>query len=124
VEDDPVVLEIAFDAVRSFGFEVLAAPNAAAALTILRRAQTVDVLFTDIVMPPGMNGVELAFDACRLRLALRVLLASGYPRAALRDSLQDSMDFIAMPYTLSTLNERLEALSRGPPDLVHSTNFA
>jgi CheY-like chemotaxis protein len=124
VEDDPDVLEIALESVRSFGFEVLAAPNAAAALTILRRAETVDLLFTDIVMPPGMNGVELAFDACRLRPTLRVLLASGYPREALRDSLQDSMDFIAKPYTLSTLNERLGALSREPPDLVDSTNFA
>jgi PAS domain S-box-containing protein len=121
VEDDPDVLEIALEAVQSFGFEVLAAENAAAALAILRREQTVDVLFTDIVMPPGMNGVELAYDACRLRPALRVLLASGYPREAFRDNRQDGMAFIAKPYTLSTLSERLAALGSGAPDPVAPT---
>jgi CheY-like chemotaxis protein len=110
VEDDPDVLEMATEAVRILGYEPLAAPNAAAALNILGCDQTVDVLFTDVVMPPGMNGVELAHDARGLRPTLRVLLASGYPREALRDSIKHGM-FITKPYTMSALGESLVGLS-------------
>ena len=102
VEDDPDVLEMATEAVRNLGYEMLAAPDAAAALEILRRDQWVDLLFTDVLLP-GMNGVELARDARRIRPALRVLLASGYPRDALRDRLKYGMAFISKPYTMSAL---------------------
>jgi PAS domain S-box-containing protein len=116
VDDDPDILDMATESVRDLGYEALAAPDAAAALKILQRDQSVDLLFTDIVMPPGMNGVELAHDACRLRPALRVLLASGYPREALRDSLTEGMAFIAKPYTMLALGASLAGLSRGAPN--------
>jgi PAS domain S-box-containing protein len=113
VEDDPDVLEMASEAVRNLGYEVLAAAGAAAALEILQRDQWVDFLFTDVLMPPGMTGVELARDACRIRPALRVLLASGYPREALRDRLKYGMAFIAKPYTMSALGASLAGLIVG-----------
>ena len=112
VEDDPDVLEMATEAVRNLGYEVLAAPDAAAALEILRRDQWVDLLFTDVLLP-GMNGVELARDARRIRPALRVLLASGYPRDALRDRLKYGMAFISKPYTMSALGASLAGLIVG-----------
>ena len=111
VEDDPDVLEMATEAVRHLGYDALAAPHAAAALQILEHDQWVDLLFTDVVMPPGKNGVELAQDACRLRPALRVLLASGYPREALQDSLQAGVAFLPKPYTMATLGGSLAELS-------------
>jgi DNA-binding response OmpR family regulator len=123
VEDDPDVLEIAVDAIRSFGFEVLSATNAAAAIKILQRNRSVELLFTDVMMPPGKNGVELAQDARRLRPTLSVLLASGYPRDALQASkvVSDDMPFIAKPYSMSSLRGQLEGLRRGAP---HSVTVA
>jgi CheY-like chemotaxis protein len=116
VEDDPDVLEMAAEAVRNLGYEALAAPDAAAALQILERDQWVDLLFTDVVMPPGKNGVELAHAAWRLRPGLRVLLASGYPRESLQDSLKDGMAFLAKPYTMSTLGAGLAGLGGAAPN--------
>jgi len=111
VEDDPDVLEIAAAAVKSFGYEVHLAQDAETALTILQREPPIDCLFTDVVMPRGMNGVELAREARRLQPTLRILLASGYPRKALEEheGVNDKMVLITKPYTLSALNEGLRA---------------
>ena len=100
VEDDPEVLEVAIAAVESFGYAVQAASDAETALDILRRDIPIDLLFTDVVMPLGLSGVALAHEACKLRPALRVLLASGYPRAAIRQQhgVDDTMELIAKPY--------------------------
>ena len=61
----------------------LTAPDGPSALSVLRRDPEVKILLSDIVMPHGMNGVELARAAVDLRPELRVLLASGYPMTAL-----------------------------------------
>jgi CheY-like chemotaxis protein len=113
VEHDLDVLEIATETLQTFGYEVIAATTAGEALTILQRDVPIDILFTDIVMPSGMNGVQLAYEATRLRPAMRVLLASGYPREALRrrTGLTDGMPFIAKPYSVPQLAERLGELA-------------
>lgn len=112
VEDDIDVLGIATEAVRSFGYTVHAARDARDALSILQRTPAIDVLFTDVVMPGGINGVQLAQDARRLQPNIRVLLASGYPREALtrREGVRDNVAFIAKPYTLAALSAQLAAI--------------
>ncbi len=114
VEDDADVLEIAVQAVRSFGYDVHPARDGSEAMMILQRPQPIDLLFTDIVMPNGVNGVELARDARMVRPNILVLLTSGYSREALhaREGFNEDMAFIAKPYTLAALNERLNALCR------------
>jgi CheY-like chemotaxis protein len=109
VEDDPEVLDAAVDMLRSVGYNVLTAPDALGALDVLRRGQPVNVLFTDIVMPRGVNGVELARAATKLRPGLKVVLASGYPVAALSAEygLSDEFAFIAKPYRWSEVLDRL-----------------
>ena len=116
VEDDPDVLEIAIEAMRGFGYRVHYARDAHSALTILDSEPNIDLLFTDVVMPHGINGVELARNARQLRPEMRVLLSSGYPRASLedREGLRDNMAFIAKPYSLAVLDEKLRALNGGP----------
>ena len=119
VEDDPDVLEIAIEAIQSFGYNVYPAKDANNALRVLQQDLSIDVLFTDIIMPPGINGVELARNALRLRPSLRILLASGYPRDALETYevfAQTNMAFIRKPYTLSALNQQLGFLVRGSPN--------
>ncbi|WP_246024473.1 response regulator [Azospirillum ramasamyi] len=77
VDDDADVRAVALQAVAALGYRVLEADGAEAALTLLDR-QPVDLLFTDIVMPGGLNGRELAREGLRRYPSLRVLFASGY----------------------------------------------
>jgi PAS domain S-box-containing protein len=108
VEDDPDVLEVAVETLRSLGYEVHSATSAPEALTLLQCNVPIDVLFTDIVMPRGMNGIELAREARRLRPHIALLLASGYAEEAL--GLSNEMTFLAKPYRLPELADRLKAL--------------
>jgi len=114
VEDDPEVLDVTVEMLRALGWEVLTAPDAPSGLSVLRRDADIDVLFSDIVMPRGMNGVELAREARRLRPELRVLLASGYPASALPGGTAGSEDgefpFLSKPYRASELAQKLRAM--------------
>ena len=114
VEDDPDVLDVAVESLRMLGYDVLTAPDGPSALAVLRRDADIEILLSDIVMPHGMNGVELAREAVRLRPDLRVLLASGYPMTALpRDNGAAALDefpFLSKPYRSSQLAEALRAL--------------
>ena len=78
VEDDPVVLMIGLSMLESLGYEVLEAKNGSSGLTILKKKRHIDMLLSDVVMPGGMSGVELAQKAVALRPQLKVLLATGY----------------------------------------------
>ena len=78
VDDDPDVRGVAVLALRELGYTVLEAENAGHALARLAGGERIDLLFTDIVMPGGLNGLELAREGVRLRPELRVLYASGY----------------------------------------------
>jgi PAS domain S-box-containing protein len=78
VEDDPFVRSYAITRVQSLGYTVIAAVDGNDALQKLRADIRVDILFTDIVMPGGINGWELADRARQLRPGLPVLLTSGY----------------------------------------------
>ncbi|MBV8166791.1 MAG: MASE4 domain-containing protein, partial [Alphaproteobacteria bacterium] len=70
VEDDEEVLAAALEGLQDLGYRVVPATNAAQALDILRGEMRVEILFSDIVMPGGMNGVQLAVEARRLRPGL------------------------------------------------------
>ena len=111
VEDDPEVLETAVATLRSLGYEVLTAADGESALAVLRRGQTIDVLFSDVVMPKGMNGVELARRASAIRPQLRIVLASGYPMSALsaEHGLDSQFAFLSKPYRWSELQDKLRA---------------
>jgi PAS domain S-box-containing protein len=78
VEDDPDVRQLAAAQLRSLGYQVLEAPDGASAVTLLEGGARIDLLFTDVVMPGGMNGQQLAEKARELRPQLKVLFTSGY----------------------------------------------
>ncbi|MGY3264471.1 PAS domain S-box-containing protein [Lysobacter sp. HA35] len=109
VEDDADVQAMAVESLRYLGYSVLTADEGAAALEILTRDPEIQVLFTDVVMPKGMSGVDLFREALRIRPELRVLLASGYARGQL-PTIPDGCDFIAKPYRVEDLGKRLAAL--------------
>ncbi|MDB5580060.1 MAG: sensor hybrid histidine kinase [Bradyrhizobium sp.] len=78
VEDDPFVRSYSIQRLETLGYSVIAAVDGNDALQKLRSGKKVDILFTDIVMPGGINGWELADLAKKLRPGLPVLLTSGY----------------------------------------------
>jgi len=78
VEDDDMVRAYVEGELKALGYRVIVTRNAPAALEVLRSLEKIDLLFSDVVMPGGMFGTELAKEAARLRPHLRILLTSGY----------------------------------------------
>ena len=83
VEDDALVREHVASQLRELGYDVTLVDQASAALAALRASPGFDLLFTDVVMPGGMNGLDLAVRARALHPGLRVLLTSGHTENAL-----------------------------------------
>jgi signal transduction histidine kinase/CheY-like chemotaxis protein len=78
VEDDEMVRGYVEGELKALGYRVIVTPSAPAALEILRGPENIHLLFTDVVMPGGMFGTELAKEAARLRPHLKILLTSGH----------------------------------------------
>ncbi|MBK1840275.1 response regulator [Azospirillum sp. YIM B02556] len=117
VDDDHNIRENGTALLRSWGHRVIAASGAGEALVVLRGPEPLDLLFSDIVMPPGMNGAELAREARRLRPDLPVLLASGFAAHAVvaDDVAMGGYDLIAKPYEPAELRDRLSRLHPPAP---------
>ena len=78
VEDDAAIRRIVVTQLNALGYEVTAAADGPSALRLLDDGLRPDILFTDMVMPRGMDGVALATAAAVRVPALRVLFTSGY----------------------------------------------
>jgi signal transduction histidine kinase/CheY-like chemotaxis protein len=109
VEDDEDVLAVTAESLREFGYQVVTAANAARALEILRSDQPIDLLFSDVIIPGGINGAQLAVTARHVRPELKVLLASGYTAAALslEHGLPDNLNLVGKPYQRDELAIKL-----------------
>ncbi|HXC63841.1 MAG TPA: PAS domain-containing protein [bacterium] len=113
VEDEPAMLRMAIQMLRSLGYEVLSAPSPAQALDLARRHNApIHLLLTDVVMP-GMNGRELADAVLAWHPRLRRVYMSGYTQDILAPNgvLEGSVHFLNKPFTKQALAEKLrEAL--------------
>ncbi|MDQ9170743.1 PAS domain S-box protein [Oxalobacteraceae bacterium R-40] len=109
VEDEPDLLNTATELFRNLGYDVLTASNGNDALSILKRSPDIDVLFTDVMMPNGMDGLELARLARESYPGIKILVASGYPPPALKakDKNIDNFTFMNKPYRLADLAKKL-----------------
>jgi CheY-like chemotaxis protein len=117
VEDDDVVLITAAETVTDLGYQVLVAHDGREALQILKGSRKIDLLFSDIVMPGGINGVQLAIEARRLKPSLKVLLTSGYTAAVLTDKhgLPKEFPVLGKPYRRDQLAANLREIINGQP---------
>jgi PAS domain S-box-containing protein len=121
VEDDPFVRSFVVMSLESLGYSVVAAVDGNDALKKLRMDIRIDILLTDIVMPGGLNGWELADLAKQIRPGLPVLLTSGYALDTLvqQGRLQAGAVVLAKPYRKDTLARRLREIvlvgSLSPP---------
>jgi PAS domain S-box-containing protein len=127
VEDDELVRTHVRRQLESLGYDVLEAADGPAALAIIEERADLDLLFTDVMMPSGTNGRELAEAAAKLRPNLPVLFTSGYPSDALlrNGRLPDGLTLLAKPYTKRALAEKLrQMLRRGGSDRAVEANAA
>jgi CheY-like chemotaxis protein len=106
VEDDPDVAEVAIAVIESLGHDVERCADAGAALARMERVNDFDLVFSDIVMPGGMNGIELAEALQKLQPNLPVLLATGYSNAALAPGAL-RFPVLAKPYSVQELSRRI-----------------
>jgi CheY-like chemotaxis protein len=119
VEDEPEVRAVSVAVLRDMGYHVFEAPDGPAALEMLQKqTEQIDMLFTDVVLPSGMNGEVLAAQALAIRPKLMVLFTTGYARNALTHGgrLDSGVELITKPYTYQELGARVrEVLDRRQP---------
>ena len=111
VEDDESLRAYTTEILTELGYRVLSARNGHGALQVLEQ-NPVDLLFTDVVMPGGMNGRQLADEALRRDPTLKVLFTTGYTRNAIvhHGRLDAGVHMIGKPYTFAELGSRIRAL--------------
>jgi len=112
VEDDPDVRAFAHQALSELGYRVLIAPDAASALRVLEGTARIDLLFTDVGLPNGVNGRQLADEARRRWPALKVVFTTGYARNAIihHGRLDAGVELVAKPFTRADLARRIRAV--------------
>src|SRR6267154_385685 len=105
VEDDALVREYVVTQISRLGYDTLAANNAVEALAIINGPERIDLLFTDVIMPGGMNGRQLAIEAEMRRPGLKVLFTSGYTENAIvhHGRLDAGVLLLPKPYISSDL---------------------
>jgi PAS domain S-box-containing protein len=111
VEDDADVRAYSVSVLGELGYAVHEAGDGPAALGILNGAEgaTIDLLFTDVVLPAGMSGADLAAAAVRRRPGLKVLFTTGYARDAIvhHGRLDPGVELITKPFTYADLAARV-----------------
>lgn len=106
VEDEPALLELVCAILQNYGYTIYSAGNGVEALKIWkRRRDEIDLLVTDMVMPGGISGRDLAEQLRRDRPELKILYTSGYSVDVAGDDLElnEGINFIAKPYHPSAL---------------------
>ena len=111
VEDDEMVRTYALNLLQGLGYTVLSAASGPEAMQVLKRDSTIELLFTDIIMPGGMNGRQLADAATLLYPALKVLFTSGYTESAIvhHGRLDAGVHLLSKPYLRKDLASKIRA---------------
>ena len=118
VEDDPLVLDLVVAQLRSLGYMTIAATDGRKALALVERGATFDLLFTDVIMPNGINGPELASEVAKRRPGTKVLFTSGYTdNAMIEHGLDEGALLLSKPYRKSHL-ARMVRMALGEATLV------
>jgi two-component system CheB/CheR fusion protein len=112
VEDDNQVRDIASMALMEAGYKVILAENGQTGLEKLEATPGIDLVFSDIIMPGGMTGIEMAQKILSQRPGMKILLATGYTDKTLKDSVlgNENILCISKPYDFNELPELIDSL--------------
>jgi len=115
VEDSGAVRQVAVTHLRAFGYSVVEAGSGREALEKLAADEAIDLLFTDVVMPGGMSGPQLAQEARKRRPGLKVLFTSGYAESAIGGAPGAGLDgnLLSKPYRKEELARKLREVLDG-----------
>ncbi|WP_316159878.1 CHASE3 domain-containing protein [Bradyrhizobium sp. SZCCHNRI20481] len=117
VEDDPLVRDFVLAQLQGLGYTTLVASQATEALAIAAQSQPFDLLFTDVIMPGGISGRQLAETMMTTRPALRVLYTSGYTDDAIAENRQlvPGALLLTKPYRRAELAQTVRQALNGRP---------
>ena len=115
VEDDAVIRLTTQMMLTRWGHQVIGAAHANEALETLQSDRPIDLLFSDIVIPPGMSGAELAKVAGHLRPGIKILLTSGFAGHAVTSDANTDYTIVAKPYDYADLQKKIAAAMRDAP---------
>ena len=112
VEDDPSVRKVPVKILRGHGYQVAEAGSGEEAIDQLKTGQAFDLLFTDVVLPGGMNGVEIAAEAKRLHPDIKVLYTTGYAQNAVihNGQLDPGVTLVNKPFLRAELLEKVRTM--------------
>ncbi|HWH22272.1 MAG TPA: ATP-binding protein [Allosphingosinicella sp.] len=112
VEDHEDLRAFSTGILRELGYDTLEAANARSALEILQSTHDIDLLFTDVVLPEGMDGRKLADEARRRRPGIKVLFTTGYTRNAIvhNGRLDPGVDLIGKPFSFDGLAAKVREI--------------
>jgi PAS domain S-box-containing protein len=109
VEDDPMVRTAVAQMLGDLGCHVIEAEDGETAVALLAECPEIDLLFTDVVLPMGISGIDIANDARRRFPKLKILMSSGYPKKGVKEALPegDGFWFLEKPYRAQDLSRTL-----------------
>jgi PAS domain S-box-containing protein len=112
VEDNAGIRDLAVRHLESLGYRTIQAADGVSALAIIKSGALIDLLFTDVVMPGGLDGRALAAEARRLLPGLKILFTSGFTAAAASAAIEDKFgsNLLSKPYRKSDLARRVRAM--------------
>jgi CheY-like chemotaxis protein len=115
VDDEVDLLEVALTYLAEMGITGYEAKDGASALEMIAKRGEIDLMVTDIVMPGGMNGVELAHKARALRPDLKIIYSSGFPAEALAERSLPLVDgpLLHKPYQRSEFAAMIHRVMEG-----------
>ncbi len=116
VEDDEALRGYTTEILGELGYRVLAASNGVSAVEIIDSGEAIDLLFTDVIMPGGLNGRQLADEAAKRRPELKILFTTGYTRNAIvhHGRLDAGVELITKPYSVQELGKKVRQVLDAP----------
>lgn len=123
VDDEPAVRMLVAEALEEAGYTVIQAANGLAAMAVVESDTALNMLVTDVGLPEGLNGRQVADAARAMRPGLRVLFITGYAEKVVfgGDGLDHDMQILTKPFAMDDLAARVKAMMpRQPPRSIHA----
>lgn len=112
VEDDENVREVAVNMLVDAGYDVITAASGPAGLKEFKAREDIDLVFSDIIMPGGMTGIEMAEEMLKIKPDLAILLTTGYIEKSINDRISEfhSIKCVAKPYDTNELPKYVHSM--------------